>query len=178
MEKTWEPRTHDSEGLADYCNEVDEWKAQGLDDDFVAYIARVQPTLLTADVSGVCLQEALKLALQLAGDPRTMFDTLASEFANELESKGVAISDGLNWTMLKPFVRRLMANGSTVLLKELKKNLHASGHRHSGRIGHAFVLVVRDGGWFVHDEDNEIEFKDYSEWIWRVMFVRKVELKA
>ncbi|DBA02753.1 TPA: hypothetical protein N0F65_010681 [Lagenidium giganteum] len=122
----------DSEGLADYCNEVDEWKAQGLDDDYEAYIARVQPALLTADVSGVCLLGALKLGLQLAGDPCPMFDTLASEFAYELESKSIAISDGLNWTMLKPFVRRLMANGSTVLFKVLKKNLHASGHRQSG----------------------------------------------
>jgi hypothetical protein len=196
MERTWEPRSFmEAQGFDDELNAVDEWIASESTMMFMKWAAINRPAVLTASASGMCLFEALRLALEILGDHVGVPPDEVDQFIRALESRGIQVDAGLKWKVFYAFVRRVSSVGSRIDLVSINSNLHASGHRrqdaikrlnladgiylvgamNSSRVGHAFVLAVEDGKLTARNGDEVQAFDGYGVWIDRVMFVRKVQ---
>ncbi|KAE9334553.1 hypothetical protein PR003_g13460 [Phytophthora rubi] len=165
--RSWEPReVLMADGFASEIDLVDRWKASGepkfetfwRQDDF-------GKRSIGANMTGLCMINALKRAAELAGRPDIVTQLDIDTFvADELKYNERDLTKGTSWKVVLRFLRRLRDEGRDFIFKAIEKDNFAIAGRRGARVmeevplrngiylvaayghtfvGHFFVLTVQ-----------------------------------
>ncbi|EGZ15986.1 hypothetical protein PHYSODRAFT_449039, partial [Phytophthora sojae] len=163
----WEPLQQLLDcGFTNEVDLVDRWKESG-EEKFKDFWPNDEfgKRAIGADARGLCMFNALKRAVELAGRPDIVTqDDIDTFVADELREHGVDLTVGTSWKVVLRFLRRLRDAGRDFIFKAIDKdNFTIAGRRgarvleevplynglyfvvayHHSLVGHAFVLSVQ-----------------------------------